>query len=104
MTEFEKMVRLSTMVEETDNSILSTYLDIAGERVCRQAYPFNPEITTVPDRYVGVQLEIAAYLISRRGAEGETAHNENGINRSWASASIPRSMLSTVIPRVGVPK
>ena len=42
------------------------------------------------------------YLINKRGAEGETTHNENGINRAYESASVPESLLGRVTPFAGV--
>lgn len=90
--------KLSVMTGETDDAVLLTYLELAADKVTRKCYPFQPENTTVPACYQTVQLEVAAYLINKRGAEGETAHNENGINRSYESASVPDSMLKGVIP------
>jgi hypothetical protein len=52
----------------------------------------------VPRRYGYLQCEIAAYLLNKRGAEGQTGHSENGISRSYESADVPESMLSEVIP------
>ncbi len=44
-----------------------------------------------------VRLCIAS--ISKWGAEGESAHSENGVNRSYEKGSeYPESMLSEVIP------
>ena len=44
-----------------------------------------------------VRLCIAS--ISKWGAEGESAHSENGVNRSYEKGSeYPESMLSQVIP------
>lgn len=93
---------LIAMTGETDISILDTYLDIAAERIIAKAYPFRDDIEDVPQRYKGVQLEIASYLLNKRGSEGETYHSENGINRSYVSATIPEDMLKHVTPFVGV--
>jgi hypothetical protein len=49
-----------------------------------------------------LQCEIAAYLLNKRGAEGQTSHTENGITRNYGGADVPESMLSSIIPRVGV--
>ena len=102
MSEAEKLAALEAMTEETDQDTLLRYLDIAGEAIISRAYPFRTDVETVPDRYTRLQLEIACYLINKRGAEGETVHNENGINRSYESASVPESMLGRVIPCAGV--
>lgn len=90
--------KLSVMTGETDDAVLLTYLELAGSKVERRYYQFYPDRTGVPACYQNDQLEIAAYLINKRGAEGETAHNENGINRSYESASVPNSMLKNIIP------
>jgi hypothetical protein len=58
----------------------------------------------VPDKYATNQVEIACYLLNKRGAEGETYHSENGINRSYENADVPESMLSRVLPFAGVLK
>lgn len=102
MCEFDKIERLKDMTGETNNDVLLTYLGLAGEKILRKAYPFRDDITDVPERYNSLQVEIACYLLNKRGAEGETAHKENGIDRTYESASVPDSMLAAVTPFVGV--
>ena len=102
MTNADKITILQTMTEETDSTVLSTYLDIAGSKVIQRAYPFRTDVTVVPDKYSYVQIEIAAYLINKRGAEGETVHNENGINRSYEDGDVPPTLLRQIVPFAGV--
>lgn len=94
MTQLEA---LKTIVEETDDNVLTVCLNLAGQAIANRCYPFDPE-KPVPFKYYARQIEIAAYLINKQGAEGETQHNENGINRSYESASIPESMLKDIVP------
>lgn len=99
MTTADMKARLALMTGESDDEILSVYLKIAGDIVKKQEYPFrDTEYCVVSPQYQSDWLEIAAYLINKRGAEGETAHNENGINRSYESASVPASMLKRIVP------
>lgn len=103
MDNTEKIKLLRTMVGQTDDinwtdEVLLAYLDIAGRAIITKAYPFKNDVTEVPDKYNTLQCEIATYLLNKRGAEGETSHSENGISRSYESASIPDSMLKSVIP------
>lgn len=98
MTDAEKRILLKTMTGETGEEVLSTYLAIAGNKILRKAYPFDQTITTVPDCYAYNQLEIAAYLLNKRGAEGETAHSENGISRSFEDGDVPPSLLREITP------
>lgn len=86
------------MTGETDSSTLLAYLDLAGSRILARLYPFRDDAHIVPPRYQQDQIEIAAYLLNKRGAEGETAHNENGIGRSYEAASVPESMLKHIVP------
>ena len=108
MTEVEKLSLLRAMVgtpntdENWSDDVLLLYLAIAGRKIINRAYPYDDTITEVPRRYGYLQCEIANYLLNKRGAEGQTAHSENGINRSYESADVPESMLSEVVPHVGV--
>jgi hypothetical protein len=98
MTQETMKARLSALTGETNDDILLTFLDIAKDKVLSRCYPYRNDVADVPERYQTTQLEIAVYLLNKRGAEGETAHNENGINRSYENASVPESMLKGIVP------
>ena len=103
MTQAEKLQLLKALVGESDTEeVLLTYLNIAGRKILNRAYPYGTDETEVPSRYDFLQCEIAAYLLNKRGAEGQTSHSENGISRSYESADVPESMLGAVTPMVGV--
>jgi hypothetical protein len=103
MAQTEKLQRLKAMVGESDTEeVLLAYLNIAGRKILNRAYPYGTEETEVPPRYDFLQCEIAAYLLNKRGAEGQTGHSENGISRSYESADVPESLIGAVTPAVGV--
>ena len=107
MTEADKLTMVRIMVGQPNESdwsddVIVSYLAIAGRKIINRAYPYDDSIEEVPRRYGYIQCEIAAYLLNKRGAEGQTAHSENGITRSYESADVPESMLSEVTPHVGV--
>ena len=103
MTQTEKLQLLKAMVGESDTEeVLLAYLNIAGRKILNRAYPYGTDETEVPVRYDFLQCEIAAYLLNKRGAEGQTGHSENGISRSYESADVPESMLGAITPTVGV--
>lgn len=103
MTQAEKLAALKAMVGDSDtDEVLSTYLSLAGSKIIAKAYPYNPEITEVPVQYSYLQVEIATYFLNKRGAEGQTAHTENGVSRAYENADVPSSMLKAVIPQCGV--
>ena len=102
MTREQKLQYLSRMTEDINegNSVLGIYLDIAGYKILNRMYPYKEDYTDleVPDRYAMVQLNIAAYLLNKRGAEGEIQHIENGIHRNYGAADVPDGMLKDVYP------
>ena len=105
MTDTEKLTYLRAMVGGSDtDEVLSTYLVVAGKKIIARAYPYDDTVTEVPDKYDALQCEIAAYLLNKRGAEGQTQHSENGITRSYENADVPASMLKVVTPHCGVIK
>lgn len=99
----EMLNKLQAITGETDEDVLKVYLDIAGDVILRRLYPYGTEITQVPSPYEVRQIEIASYLLNKRGAEGETAHSENGINRTYGDAYVPPSYLRGIVPFARVP-
>lgn len=107
----EKLYELRNILgpeEDADDSILLSYLEQAKAAIlyCMDEYMTDEEYeaTEVPKRYEQKQLQIAAYLLNKRGAEGETQHIENGIHRNYEAADVPPSMLRGITPRVGIPR
>lgn len=105
MNESEKLTALKAMVGNADtDEVLSTYLKIAGRKIITRAFPYDNTVTEVPVQYDTLQCEIAAYMLNKRGAEGQTSHSENGIARQYENADVPASMLKVVTPFCGVIK
>ncbi len=91
-------LRLQVGASASDDELLLMYLADAERVILNRLYPLDDSVSVVPERYSSRQVEIAAYLYNKRGAEGEVAHNENGISRTYEKASVPDSMLSDIIP------
>lgn len=105
MTTDEKLGKLSILVgSNVPEDILLTYLNIAKEKVLNRVYPFERQVDEVPIKYEHIQLEVACYILNKRGAEGETSHNENGVSRSYASADVPDEMFNEIVPYGGLIK
>lgn len=99
MTDEVKRTLVKEMTDETDDELVSAYLDLANDKILNHMYPYAmPDGATVPDRYGQNQVEIAAYLLNKRGAEGELHHSENGTLRIYDAPSVPDSYLRD-IPR-----
>ncbi len=104
MTIGEKMVALRTRIapDAADDNLLNELLEQAGAIVLNRRFPFGyPDGTQVPAQYDRIQLSIAVELYSKIGAEGETGHSENGINRTYEAGDVSPSLLKQIIPMCG---
>ena len=104
MTNQEKQAQLAVLIspDTAEDALLSTLLTLSEGIVLNRRYPFGiPEGATVPTQYEHIQLAIAVEWFSKMGAEGQTAHNENGINRTYASADITPALLHRIVPVIG---
>ena len=111
MTLESKIEMLRTMMgnDEDSDEVLSVYLDLAKHKILNRMYQFPDDYEysgemDVPDRYVSIQLNISCYMLNKRGAEGETAHSENGIGRNYGAADVPEEMLRDILPQIGIPR
>ena len=91
MTIEEKIAMVKAMTGETDDGTVSAYLYLAGQKIMRMAC--GDEVTVLPEKYDAPHVEATVYLLNKRGAEGELAHGENGIQRSYERADLPASLL-----------
>ena len=114
MDDSEKLVELRIVLDDMDadsdddDATLLSYLEMAKYKILNRRYPYldddELEEKTIPKRWEHKQIEIAAYMLNKRGAEGETQHIENGIHRNYEAADVPPSMLRGITPRVGIPR
>lgn len=101
MTDDEKLVILQQMTGEKNAAVLSAYLSLAKGAVLAHAYPFGG-MEEIPPKYDTVHIEIAVYMLNKRGAEGEVSHSENGVSRTYADGDIPPALLRRITPMAGV--
>lgn len=90
------------------NPELSQYLDdlllMSREIIFEVQYPF-PEQKRPDDvsaQYHILQIRIAIELFAKEGAEGELAHSEGGISRTYTSADVSIDLLNQIAPMVSV--
>ena len=104
MTNEEKITNLAVLISPdiADGELLSLLVDQSEGIVLNRRYPFGvPENAVVPAMYEHIQLQIAVELFSKMGAEGQTEHSENGINRKYEAADVSPSLLRRIIPVCG---
>lgn len=101
MTDQQKLSQFVLLTGETDEELARSYLDVASGMVVQRAYPFvaDRSVLALPEQYDSLHLQLAVTLWARRGAEGETLHDENGIKRRYVDLE---SILGQVVPYVGI--
>lgn len=101
MDKMEKRSALAAILApDTDtDEVLDTMVALAEAEVLNKMYPFGySEGMTVPGRYEMLQVQLAAEMYSKRGADGQSSHSENGIARTWPEKS---ALLARIVPHVG---
>lgn len=104
MTDAEKLAILRSMLDSGDtttDAIANAYLAAAERAVINIAYPFGNGSEVMPEKYEYEQIEIAVYMLNKRGSEGELAHSEGGTNRTFETADIPVSLRSRITSHAG---
>jgi len=104
MDNTEKLNRLAALIspDTASDDLLLSLLEQSEGVVLNRRYPFGaPEGAGVEARYEHIQLRIAVEMFSKMGAEGQTAHDENGIKRTWEAGDISPSLLKAIVPVCG---
>ncbi len=80
------------------DEVLEFYLDSASDIICEIRCS-----DVVEPKYRNIQVRIAIELLNKRGAEGQTAHDELGIGRTYEKADVSSSLLSNITPVIRTP-
>ena len=90
------------ITEKINDAELEDILESAKAVILSRRFPFGEQPEELENKYKDLQIRIAVEMFNKRGAEGETAHSENGISRSYASANVSEDLLKEITPKAGV--
>ena len=99
-----KLEKLKVLIspETASDELLLYLLEQAEGIILNRRYPFGaPEGATLSAFHQQIQIRVAVELFSKMGAEGQTAHDENGIKRTWEAGDVSPSLLRQVVPVCG---
>ena len=100
-----KKMRLEILGDIEDTSkdeIFKLKLTDAKYIALNTLYPFNDEITTLPERYKNWQVRCAIELYNRIGEENIESYSENGISYSYGDNLVSKELMSELTPKAGV--
>ena len=90
------------ITENVSDELLSDILESAKAVILSRRFPFGEQPLEIEDRYKDLQIRIAVEMFNKQGAEGELAHSENGVSRTYSSASVSEELLREITPKAGV--
>lgn len=99
MTQTEK---LRSRLPEASDAEIAELIDSTTSIINSRRYPFGEMPAEIEARYLDLQLRIAVELFNKRGAEGQTAHSENGVSRSYSAAWVSPELLEEIVPKAEV--
>ena len=103
LTMLELYINPNKTWSDIEQQLLNELLEFAASAIMDRRYPFGTTLTELPSQFQNLQVQMAADLYAKLGAQGQISHNENGISRTWANANISNDLLSRIVPVVGLP-
>lgn len=102
MTLAEKIETVTVLVDndpEATPEVVRVYLNQAAQKILDRLYPLRMDLYSrgVPEEYGYLHCQLAARQFLRRGGEGESSHEENGVNRVYGSVD-DEDILSRLTP------
>jgi hypothetical protein len=104
MTIDEKIEKVKVLIspDTASDELLSYLLEQSEGIILNRRYPFGaPEGATLSALHETIQIRVAVELFSKMGAEGQTQHTENGVQRVWEAGDVSPSLLKLIVPCVG---
>lgn len=98
MSQLTILKSLTEDVPNLSDEVRQFYLDNASDIICDLR-----DTDVVEPKYLTTQIKMAIEMISKIGAEGQLAHTENGISRTYQSADISNDIISRITPVAKTP-
>ena len=110
MTDQEKITQIKALLSDggslPSDDKLTAYLGLAKQEILNWMYSQTggvpSDVTAVPTKYEVTQIYAVVAGYTHAGAEGETQHNENGINRVFNNADMLDYIRRNVLPIVRI--
>lgn len=98
----DALERLKLRTQEPDEAVLMDCLESARSEIMSRRFPYQEWPDEIEPQYMDTWYQIALDLYNKSGAEGELAHSENGVSRTYESSWVSEQLLSKIVPMCGV--
>lgn len=104
----EVKIRLNDMnICDADTALIESCLYDAKQAILERRYPYGFDADQILEpQFRSRQIRAAVALYNKVGAEGQTSHSENGVQRVYTADDIPSAILNSISPvaKVGKPR
>ena len=89
-----------------DQKLLTNCLDGAIEAINRRrGYRPTGTLPVIEEKYEWLAVQMATAAYNKKGAEGQTAHSEGDVSRTYGNDGLyPTELLQSIVPLVGFTK
>lgn len=103
---YDRTAQLNKLIRKigVDADTAGDLLDAANDIIMQRRYPFEEWPDELERRYWSLEIRIAVDLFNKTGAEGEMAHSENGVSRTYGAENVSTDLLAEIIPKAGFSK
>lgn len=111
MTDAQKLLTIKTLLDDgtgylPSDDTLNTYIVLSANEILAWKYHLvggvPEDVTEVPSLDEGAQIYAVVAGFTHAGSEGEKAHIENGVHRTFAYADMIGYIRNHVLPYVRV--
>ena len=111
MTDAQKLTTVKTLLDDgtgylPSDTKLETYITLSGNEILAWKYHLiggvPDDVTVVPSVDEGAQIYAVVAGYTHAGSEGETAHIENGVHRTFKYTDMLGYIRENVLPYVRV--
>lgn len=78
LTQLEKLKLKLGITDNSQDGLLELYLEDTADFILNQTH-----LDTIPQGLLSTQVELAIIYYNKQGIEGQTAHSEGGISRTF---------------------
>ncbi|MBO4733087.1 MAG: hypothetical protein J5662_01290 [Clostridia bacterium] len=103
--EFETKEAFQSAYNYVLNEDIETLYSIAEKAYLDRAFPFAPEITSIPEnrpRAYDWIYECMREIAEKSGCSAMTHYSENGISITWDKSGISQGLLNRITPQAGI--
>lgn len=94
-----KLIKSGFDIEDMSDTDLLDDIEYAIEAVNDRRHFTPTKERLFESKYSGIVIRLAICSFAKMGAEGELAHSENGVSRTYTAASeFPNDILKEIVP------